>query len=181
MPESSFNFLTIFVLNLNIFTAFQSYSNFKVQNLHLNCIFPKKFDKKRPCGCWVWKKIEKFQFETEFNEFCLCAFVSVKPFIIKQPENISIVAGEEIRLGCVVGGRPPPEIRWWRQNGQLPANRVVVSDNSVLTVRNVIPDDEDVYVCQADNQVGSIQALANVQIHCKLNFICLFSNLCYFH
>jgi roundabout axon guidance receptor 2 len=94
----------------------------------------------------------------------------VKPFIIKHPENISIVAGEEIRLGCVVGGRPPPEIRWWRQNGQLPANRVLVSDNSVLTVRNVIPDDEDVYVCQAENNVGSVQALANVQIHCKLFF-----------
>jgi len=84
-----------------------------------------------------------------------------------HPENISIVAGEEIRLGCVVGGRPPPEVRWWRQNGQIPGNRVVVNDNSVLTVRNVVPDDEDVYVCQAENSVGSVQAFANVQIHCK--------------
>ena len=91
----------------------------------------------------------------------------VKPYIIKHPENISIVAGEEIRLGCVVGGRPPPEVRWWRQNGQIPGNRVVVNDNSVLSVRNVVPDDEDVYVCQAENSVGSVQAFANVQIHCK--------------
>jgi hypothetical protein len=97
--------------------------------------------------------------------------IPVKPFIVKHPENISIVAGEEIRLGCVIGGRPPPEIRWWRQNGQLPASRTVVSDNSVLTVRNVIPDDEDIYVCQGENSVGSMQALSNVQIHCKYFFL----------
>ena len=45
---------------------------------------------------------------------------------------------------------------------------MVVNDNSVLTIRNVVPDDEDVYVCQAENSVGSAQAFANVQIHCKL-------------
>jgi hypothetical protein len=98
----------------------------------------------------------------------------VKPYIVKHPENISIVAGEEIRLGCVIGGKPPPEIRWWRQNGQLPASRVLVTDNSVLTVRNVVPDDEDVYVCQAENSVGSVQAVANVQIHCESILFCFF-------
>ena len=92
--------------------------------------------------------------------------------IIRQDRfGSNVVAGEEIRLGCVIGGRPPPEIRWWRQNGQLPASRTVVSDNSVLTVRNVIPDDEDVYVCQGENSVGSMQALSNVQIHCKYFFL----------
>ncbi len=38
---------------------------------------------------------------------------------------------------------------------QIPGNRVVVTDNSVLSVRNVVPDDEDVYVCQVQNRLFS--------------------------
>ena len=39
---------------------------------------------------------------------------SVKPYMIKTPENVSAVAGDDVRLGCVVGGKPKPEIRWSR-------------------------------------------------------------------
>ena len=35
----------------------------------------------------------------------------VKPYIIKHPENVSAVAGEDIRLGCVAAGKPQPELR----------------------------------------------------------------------
>ena len=36
----------------------------------------------------------------------------VKPYIMKHPENVSAVAGEDIRLGCVAGGKPQPELRY---------------------------------------------------------------------
>lgn len=87
--------------------------------------------------------------------------------MIKAPENVSAVAGDEIDLTCVVGGRPKPELQWIRQNGAIPPSRAVVKDNTVLTVRNVNPDDQDIYICRADNPAGSVQVTASVEVHCK--------------
>ena len=39
--------------------------------------------------------------------------------MIKAPEDVSAVAGDEINLACVVGGRPRPEIQWMRENGKF--------------------------------------------------------------
>lgn len=91
--------------------------------------------------------------------------VLVKPYVVKAPENVSAVAGEDVSLACVIGGRPKPELRWSRLKGQLAPSRTLVQDNSLLTIRNVNPDDQDVYVCQADNPAGSIEVSANVQVH----------------
>ena len=43
----------------------------------------------------------------------------MKPYVIKAPEDVSAVAGDEINLACVVGGRPRPEIQWMRENGKF--------------------------------------------------------------
>ena len=91
----------------------------------------------------------------------------MKPYVIKAPEDVSAVAGDEIDLACVVGGRPRPELQWMRENGDIPPNRALVKENSVLNLRNVIPEDQDIYVCRADNPAGSVQVKASVQVHCK--------------
>ena len=87
--------------------------------------------------------------------------------MIKAPENVSAVAGDEIDLACVVGGRPKPELQWIRQNGDIPPNRAIVRENSVLNLRNVSPDDQDTYICRADNPAGSVEVKATLQVHCK--------------
>ena len=87
--------------------------------------------------------------------------------MIKAPENVSAVAGDEIDLACVVGGRPKPELQWIRQSGDIPPNRAIVRENSVLNLRNVSPDDQDTYICRADNPAGSVEVKATLQVHCK--------------
>ena len=94
----------------------------------------------------------------------------VKPYVIKAPENVSAVAGDEIDLACVVGGRPKPELQWIRQSGDIPPNRAIVRENSVLNLRNVSPDDQDTYICRADNPAGSVEVKASLQVHCKFIF-----------
>ena len=91
----------------------------------------------------------------------------VKPYVIKAPENVSAVAGDEIDLACVVGGRPKPELQWIRQSGDIPPNRAIVRENSVLNLRNVSPDDQDTYICRADNPAGSVEVKASLQVHCN--------------
>lgn len=80
---------------------------------------------------------------------------------------MSAVSGQEIRLSCVAGGRPQPEVRWSRTTGVLPASRTLVLDSKVLTIRHANPDDQDTYVCTAENPAGSLQATAHVQVNCK--------------
>ena len=92
----------------------------------------------------------------------------MKPYFVKRPENVSAVSGQEIRLSCVAGGVPQPEVRWSRLSGTpLPASRTLVLDSKVLTIRHANPDDQDTYVCTAENPAGSLQARAHVQVNCK--------------
>ena len=94
----------------------------------------------------------------------------MKPYFVKRPENVSAVSGQEIRLSCVAGGVPQPEVRWSRLSGTpLPASRTLVLDSKVLTIRHANPDDQDTYVCNADNPAGSVKASAHVQVNCKFN------------
>ena len=53
------------------------------------------------------------------TNFPFILFLTVKPYVIKAPEDVSAVAGDEINLACVVGGRPRPEIQWMRENGKF--------------------------------------------------------------
>ena len=112
-------------------------------------------------------KTSKFKLRKYYLLISVFLCLTVKPYVIKAPEDVSAVAGDEIDLACVVGGRPRPELQWMRENGDIPPNRALVKENSVLNLRNVIPEDQDVYVCRADNPAGSVQVKASVQVHCK--------------
>ena len=48
----------------------------------------------------------------------------MKPHVIKAPEPFLVFSsGDTIRLACVFGGRPRPEIRWSRRNGEIAPSR----------------------------------------------------------
>ncbi len=92
----------------------------------------------------------------------------MKPFVIKQPEPLSVFSGNAIRLACVFGGRPRPEIRWQRRNGEIAPSRSYTTEaGSVLIVKDAGPEDDDEYICIAENRAGAAKAAAKVQVHCK--------------
>ena len=41
----------------------------------------------------------------------------VKPYFIKSPEKKSVDQGTPVDLVCLVGGDPPPDIRWTGPKG----------------------------------------------------------------
>ena len=48
----------------------------------------------------------------------------MRPHVIKAPEpSLVFSSGDTIRLACVFGGRPRPEIRWSRRNGEIAPSR----------------------------------------------------------
>ena len=64
-----------------------------------------------------------------------------------------------------VGGDPTPEIKWTRQGRaqSLPENVQMVRDRG-LSIHNLHPSDQGVYVCQASNKAGSITASAMLRV-----------------
>ena len=40
-------------------------------------------------------------------------------------------------------------------------------DNNVLIIRHANPEDQDVYICTAENSAGAVHTSAQVQVNCK--------------
>ena len=95
--------------------------------------------------------------------FKLC--VTVKPFLISEPHDITVLPNQSVKLECRVGGEPTPKILWRKDSGELPIGRAQILDDKTLSIERVTLQDEGVYICDADNLVGSISARATLTVH----------------
>ncbi|XP_072306283.1 neural cell adhesion molecule L1-like protein [Eucyclogobius newberryi] len=78
------------------------------------------------------------------------------------PQSQLSVIGSDVRIRCVVSGKPVPDITW-RKNGEIFRDELkqrVLEDSVVL--HNADPEDSGVYQCEASNPHGTL--LANVNI-----------------
>ena len=96
--------------------------------------------------------------------------------------NTTIREGNTTTITCEALGYPPPTVVWSRTNGIL-SDRVSVSDSvsvptgygnvtrmSVnLTITNASREDTGVYMCSANNSVGSDNRNISVTVQCKLH------------
>ena len=46
-----------------------------------------------------------------------------------------------------------------------------------LRIENVQASDAGVYICTAENMVGSVEAVAHLRVECKFIFICMYLHL----
>ncbi|GBM32865.1 Down syndrome cell adhesion molecule-like protein Dscam2 [Araneus ventricosus] len=78
------------------------------------------------------------------------------PPFVRSMSNMSVVAGETLRLQCPVGGHPIETIKWEKDGLRLPNNhRQKVFPNGTLIVRNVEKtSDSGPYKCSASNADG---------------------------
>lgn len=47
----------------------------------------------------------------------------------------------------------------------------IKEDDKSLIIKNVVPDDDGIYICEAHNGVGQISAKAQLVVNCKYNRI----------
>ena len=63
--------------------------------------------------------------------------------------------GKEVKMWCLYGGTPLPEIRWTKKGGALPQGRTTYDNyGKTLVIKKVDFDDEGDYTCEASNGVG---------------------------
>ncbi|XP_049536021.1 roundabout homolog 1-like [Anopheles darlingi] len=99
--------------------------------------------------------------------------VHVKPFLIRGPQNQTVVAGSSVVFQCRVGGEPLPDVLWRRSasGGNMPLERVRVLEDRSLRIDDVTIEDMGEYSCEADNAVGSITASGTLRVHSQPSFL----------
>ncbi|XP_074655737.1 basement membrane-specific heparan sulfate proteoglycan core protein-like [Tubulanus polymorphus] len=70
------------------------------------------------------------------------------------PPRIEARAAEDIQFQCRSTGSPPPAVRWSRKRGILPISHR--TENGILHLFQVSPDDAGMYVCSTRRPDGSL-------------------------
>lgn len=94
----------------------------------------------------------------------MCA---VKPVFNKEPQDVVALTGQRVVFECVVDGEPTPNVIWRREDGKMPIGRARILDDKSLLIDNVQTVDEGLYICDAENVVGSITSKASLVVNCK--------------
>ncbi|XP_072390789.1 roundabout homolog 2-like [Diabrotica undecimpunctata] len=97
--------------------------------------------------------------------------VHVKPLFNKEPQDIVALTGQKVVFECSVEGDPTPNVLWRREDGKMPIGRARIMDDKSLLIDNVQTTDEGLYICDAENLVGTISARASLVVNSPPTFI----------
>lgn len=53
----------------------------------------------------------------------------------------------------------------------------ILEEDKSLIIKNVLPSDEGIYICEAHNSVGQISARAQLGVNCKLQVFVYLTNI----
>lgn len=107
--------------------------------------------------------------------------VHIKPFLIRGPQNQTVLSGSSVIFPCRVGGEPMPDVLWRRSasGGNMPLGRVHILEDRSLQLDNVSIEDIGEYSCEADNIVGSVLSTGTLKVFCKLDKYMIFIDIIY--
>lgn len=79
--------------------------------------------------------------------------------LVQQPRGSTVV------LKCVAEGDPVPQLRWFKDDRELPVSPSKTSRRRwTLMLRNVQPEDSGLYMCLAVNHVGAVNSTFPLQV-----------------
>ena len=77
---------------------------------------------------------------------------------------------QKVTISCTVTGQPPPKITWSKAGGNVPVGRIHVQD-ATLKIFKVTRKDGGIYICKAENILGSVTDTAQLIVYSPLRFI----------
>ena len=96
-----------------------------------------------------------------------------QPQFSLHPKNKTKTEGDNVTFTCNATGNPSPTFRWTKNGSVLTAgSRISLSsDDKQLTITNVIRGDSGQYVCEAINDVTTVQSnSATLNVQCKITY-----------
>ncbi|XP_055116132.2 brother of CDO isoform X2 [Symphalangus syndactylus] len=85
------------------------------------------------------------------------------PEVTMELSQLVIPWGQSAKLTCEVRGNPPPSVLWLRNAVPLISSQRLRLSRRALRVLSMGPEDEGVYQCMAENEVGSAHAVVQLR------------------
>ncbi|KAL8596705.1 hypothetical protein ACOMHN_045631 [Nucella lapillus] len=92
---------------------------------------------------------------------------AMEPTILSKPTEQKVAEDRNIIIPCGVEGKPKPEVRWYKGNQRLLADRYNILPNGDLEIKSVNPRDSDNYRCIAHNRFGEAEAEGSLVVRKK--------------
>ena len=109
----------------------------------------------------------------------LLHYCSVSLFITDEPDvsvhlqNKTKVEGDNVTFTCNATGNSAPTFNWTKDGSVLTTGSKISlsSDGKQLTITNVTREDSGQYVCEATNNVTTVQSnSATLNVKCKITY-----------
>ncbi|XP_044751334.1 basement membrane-specific heparan sulfate proteoglycan core protein isoform X8 [Coccinella septempunctata] len=76
----------------------------------------------------------------------------------------NVIEGHSIDLECITEGGSPARVMWGRRNGMPLGRDVEQLQRGTLRFNRVSKNDEGEYICTAENEAGTVSALASIYV-----------------
>uniref|UniRef100_A0A3B4A3S8 Uncharacterized protein n=1 Tax=Periophthalmus magnuspinnatus TaxID=409849 RepID=A0A3B4A3S8_9GOBI len=97
-----------------------------------------------------------------------------RPTFLKRPINQVVLEEESVEFRCLVQGDPQPNVRWRKDDVDVPRGRYEIKydkDDYVLRIKRTSIGDEGVFSCVAENRVGKLEASATLTVRAAPQFV----------
>uniref|UniRef100_A0AAX7TWK9 Roundabout, axon guidance receptor, homolog 2 (Drosophila) n=1 Tax=Astatotilapia calliptera TaxID=8154 RepID=A0AAX7TWK9_ASTCA len=91
-----------------------------------------------------------------------------RPTFLRRPINQVVLEEETVEFRCQVQGDPQPNVRWRKDDIDVPRGRY---EDYVLRVKKASINDEGTFTCVAENRVGKLEASATLTVRAPPQFV----------
>ncbi|XP_020797110.1 protogenin A [Boleophthalmus pectinirostris] len=88
--------------------------------------------------------------------------VLAPPSLVEWPESLTRPRAGTARFVCQAEGIPTPQITWFKNGNKVHSNGRIKMYNSKLVINQIIPEDDAIYQCQVENDLGSVLSMARL-------------------
>uniref|UniRef100_A0AAZ3PYS7 Roundabout homolog 2-like n=1 Tax=Oncorhynchus tshawytscha TaxID=74940 RepID=A0AAZ3PYS7_ONCTS len=93
-----------------------------------------------------------------------------RPTFLRRPINQVVLEEEGVEFRCQVQGDPQPNIRWRKDDVDVPRGRYEIKydkEDYLLRVKKASANDEGTFTCLAENRVGKVEASASLTVRAR--------------
>ncbi|XP_028925988.1 protogenin [Ornithorhynchus anatinus] len=90
--------------------------------------------------------------------------VLAPPSFVEWPESLTRPRAGTARFVCQAEGIPSPKMSWLKNGRRIHSNGRIKMYNSKLVINQIIPEDDAIYQCMAENSQGSILSRARLTV-----------------
>ncbi|KAF7211970.1 protogenin A isoform X1 [Nothobranchius furzeri] len=88
--------------------------------------------------------------------------VLAPPSFVEWPESLTRPRAGTARFVCHAEGYPAPQVTWFKNGEKVHSNGRIKMYHSKLVINQIILEDDAIYQCQAENELGSVLSMARL-------------------